>query len=70
MGLSQPGKMPNATYYTHESYIDGRYGEKGEVYIVANNCATFSTFGAEHVFILMVNEFFWDYIDYYIYISN
>ena len=56
MGLSQPGKTPNATYFTHELYIDGRYGEKGEIYIVDNDCATFSTFGAEHLFILMDNE--------------
>ena len=56
MGISQPGKTPNTTYYTHESYIDGRYGEKGYVYIVANDCASFSTFGAEHIFILMDNE--------------
>lgn len=56
MGLSQPGKTPNATYYVHSSYIDGRFGEVGEVYVVANDCTYFSTFGAEHEFILMDND--------------
>ena len=51
--MSHPGKSPNSTIYTHESHIDGRYGEKGKVYIVANDCAPFSIFGVEHEFILM-----------------
>ena len=64
MVLSQPGKMPYATYYTHESYIDWRYGEKSYVFIVANDCARFSTFGVEHVFFLMDTE---DWAQYKVY---
>lgn len=56
MGISKLAKTPNTTYYTHESYIDGRFGEKGSVFIVANDCARFSTFGVEHEFILMDND--------------
>lgn len=56
MGSSNLGKTPNETYYTHNSYVDGRFGEKGDVYVVANDCARFSTFGVEHEFILMDDE--------------
>ena len=56
MGKSYPERTPNTTYYTHRSYIDGRFGEEGETYVVANDCANFSTFGAEHVFILMDDD--------------
>ena len=56
---SGPGKTPNTTYYTHRSYIDGRFDEIGDVYVVVNDCARFSCFGAEHEFILMDDEC-WD----------
>jgi len=64
MGVSNPGRTPNTTYFLHKSYIDGRFGEKGHTYIVANDCATFSTFGVEHIFILMENK---DWSKYKIY---
>ena len=53
---SGPGKTPNATFYTHPSYVDGRYGEVGDVYIARNDCARFSSIGFEHEFIVMDNE--------------
>jgi hypothetical protein len=53
---SAPGRTPITTFYTDKSYIDGRYGEAGNVYVVVNDCAKFSCFGAEHEFILMEDK--------------
>lgn len=56
MGISKAGKTPNATYYTDRSYIDGRDGESGYVYIGVNNCASFSFLGVKHEFIVMDDD--------------
>ena len=53
---SAPGRTPITTFYTDKSYVDGRYGEAGNVYVVVNDCAKFSCFGAEHEFILMEDK--------------
>ena len=53
---SAPGRTPITTFYTDKSYIDGRYGEAGNVYVVVNDCAKFSCFGVEHEFILMEDK--------------
>ena len=64
MGVSQPWKSPRATFYIHRTYIDGRYGEKVLTFIVLNDCARFSTFGVEHEFILM-NDEYWPHYKVY-----